>query len=170
MVVLLALLLHEISENMSLKVIDHNYRNIQGHAKSLGERCADKEGTQKSRTTGERDRGEIRGLDPGLVQSLADDRHDVLFMGSGGKFRNDSSIILVDLLARYHVGEQESVLDHGGGSVVATRFDSKDIIRHILQRLFIERQRYNYFRQSNGYLVSLLLQAAWHRPPRLPVI
>ncbi len=136
MVVLLALLLHEVSENMPLKVIDHNYRNIQGHAKSLGERCADKERTQKPGATGESDRGEVRSLDPGLVQSLAYDRHDVLFVGSGGEFRNDSSIILVDLLARYHVGEQESVLDHGGGSVVATRFDSKDIIRHILQRLF----------------------------------
>ena len=83
---------------------------------------------------------------------------------------NDSSIILVDLLARYNVGEQESVLDNGGRCVVATRFDSKDIIRHILQRLFIERQRYNYFRQSNGYLVSLLLQASGRTSPWLAVI
>lgn len=64
-----------------------------------------------------------------------------------------------DLYHEHNVGEQESVLDNGGRCVVAARFDSKDVIRHILQRHFIEWQRYNYFRQSNGYLVSLLLLA-----------
>ena len=118
MTVLLSVLLDETCQDVSLEMIDHDYRDVEGYAQGLGERSPDKKGAEQPRTPRECNGSQITGSHSGFRKSLAHDRYDILFMRPRGKFRHDSAEILVNLLARYHIGQQVAVLDHCGRSIV----------------------------------------------------
>ena len=121
-----SVLLDETGEDMSLEMIDHDYRDVEGYAQGLGERSPDKKGAEQPRTPRECNGSQITGSHSGFRKSLAHDRYDILFMRPRGKFRHDSAEILVNLLARNHVREEVTVSDDCGRCVVTGRLDSED--------------------------------------------
>ena len=127
---LLALLLDEVGEDVALKVVDHDYGDVEGDSHGLCERSSDEQRTQQAGAAGERYRRQFRGLDAGSRKRLADHRHDVELVGARRQLRHHSAVGLVDILARYHVGEQVAVADDRRGGVVAGRFYSKYNVCH----------------------------------------
>lgn len=103
--VFLVILFHEISQDMSLKVIDHHHRYSERHAQSLRERCSYEQRAEKARTTCECYGSQFLRLNPGLFQSLTHYRNDVLLMSSGRQLRNDTAIIFVNLLTGNDIGQ-----------------------------------------------------------------
>ena len=117
--VLGAFLLDEIGEDMALQMVDHDDRFVQRDAERLGEGRADQQGSQQAGTAGESDRRQISRSDAGLGESLADNRYNVRFMGTGSQFGHDAPEVLVHLLARDHVRQQKTVADDGSRGVIA---------------------------------------------------
>ena len=80
-------------------MIHHYHRDIQRQAQGLGKGCPDKERTEKARSPGKCNCGKLRSLHSRLFESLAHYRNNILLVGPRRKFRNDSAIVLMDLLA-----------------------------------------------------------------------
>ena len=97
--VLLVILLDEIGKYMTLEMIHHDERDVQGHGKRLGEGSPDKQRTQKARPAGKGYGRKVRRLDPGARKCLTHDRNYVQFVGPGCELRHHSSEGAVYILA-----------------------------------------------------------------------
>jgi len=56
-----------------------------------------------------------------------DHRYDILLMGTGCKLRNHTPEQGMDILAGRDVRQDHVISNHGRGSVVAGRFNTKDV-------------------------------------------
>ena len=117
--VLRIILLDEIGENMSLKVIHLHKRLIQSHRKTLRKRSSHQQRSEQTRTACECNSCYIRSLDPCPSDGLAHNRHDIQLVSTRCKLRNHSAVSLMNILTGKHIGKQITVLDDCRRSVVA---------------------------------------------------
>ena len=112
----------KVGEDVPLQMIDLHQRNVVGDRESFGERYAHQKRSQQTGAAREGDGVDLVDGDAGLFQSCIDHRNDVLLMGSGGQFRNDTAVFLVHGLRSDYVRQECPVADDCGRSVVAGRF------------------------------------------------
>ena len=111
--VLLAVLLHETGQDVSLEMVHHNQRNVQRNRERLGEGSADEQRAEQAGAAREGYGRKVFSLHSGARQRLAHDRNDVQFMGARRQFRHHSPERLVHRLAGDDVREQVAVTDDG---------------------------------------------------------
>ena len=127
---------YEVREDMPLEVVDLDHRDVPGDRESLRERDADEERPHQSGAAGEGDGVDVVDRDSCLLERRVDHGDDVLLVGPGGQFGDDSSVFDVHGLGGDDVRQQDVVAQHGGGGVVAGGFDSENCDIHIVFSLF----------------------------------
>ena len=134
----LAFLPDECGQQMSLKMVYHDQRDLKRQPHRLRERRSDQQGTQQSGAAGESNGSQFGWLYARTGKRFADHRDDVELVRTGRQFRHHTAERAVHVLAGDDVGEQYTVADDGRRGVVAGGFNAKDNICH-QRRTFLQR-------------------------------
>ena len=100
-------------EDVSLEVVDFDERDLKSLGETFGEGYADEEGAEKAGASSEGDGVDVGEVDARLFDGGGYDWHDVLLVGAGGEFWDDASILAMDFLGCYYVGEEVLVAEDG---------------------------------------------------------
>jgi hypothetical protein len=83
---------------MALKMAHADHRNIQGIGQSFCIVDTDEQSACQPRALGDGNSGEIRPYKTGLLECRSRDAFNRLNVGTGGKFWNDASETLVNIM------------------------------------------------------------------------
>jgi len=114
--------------DVAFEMIDGDKRLADGHGQDFAVGDADKQRADESRTARHGDGVEVVQREAGLLEGFADDGNDLAEMFAGGKLRNYSTVLCVQVdLRGDNVGKDlPAVGDNRGGGFVAGRFDAED--------------------------------------------
>ena len=90
-----------------------------GDGETLGERGADEQRPQQTRSAGEGDGTQFGLVDTGPFDGFGDNRHNVLLMGPRSQFGHYASVCFMDGLTGYHVGKHHPIADDSCRRIVA---------------------------------------------------
>ena len=135
--------LHEMREDVSLQVVHIDEGYVKREGETFGERGADEQGTQQTRTTGESDRRDIVFRHTGTLQGRVHYRQDILLMGPTRQLRYYPAVLFVHFLTRDHIAPQDAVHDHRRRGIITTRFNRQYNCRffHLIPKLAAKLQQ-----------------------------
>ena len=120
----------EVREDVPLKVVDFDHRDVAGDRKPLGERHAHEQRSDQPRAAREGDGVDPVGGDARLLERRVHDGDDVLLVGPRGQFGDHAAVFDVNRLRGDDVRQQDVVAEHGGRGVVTRGFDAENCNIH----------------------------------------
>src|SRR5665647_2549693 len=126
----------KMGQNMTLKMVHFDQRNISCQRESLGKRGANKQGAQQSRTSGESNRTNLIQGDTGLFNSLINDRNNILLVRTRCQLWYHATIRPVNILSSNFIAQHQLVSDYSRGCVITGGFYSQNNDVSVLAHIF----------------------------------